>query len=99
MIVSHIVTLWVTVNALMIEKPPIQYLSTSIQSCTNVTFGPHIQPLDLSNRTKFAASSNDLATTTMYPVYENEDDEDDFTPSGNDQGSEIRVKETKRDRE
>uniref|UniRef100_A0A8D8WCQ5 Sodium-coupled monocarboxylate transporter 1 n=1 Tax=Cacopsylla melanoneura TaxID=428564 RepID=A0A8D8WCQ5_9HEMI len=44
MIVSHVVILWITIGGLLVEKPPIDYLPTSTDGCTNTTFGPHISP-------------------------------------------------------
>ncbi|KAL1449600.1 hypothetical protein WDU94_002091 [Cyamophila willieti] len=44
MIVSHVVILWITIGGLLVEKPPIDYLTTSTDGCTNTTFGPHISP-------------------------------------------------------
>lgn len=44
MTVSHVVILWITIGGLRVEKPPIDYLPTYTDGCTNTTFGPHISP-------------------------------------------------------
>lgn len=91
MIVSHVVTLWVTVNALLIEKPPISYLPTTIQSCTNHTFSQHISPLDLMNRKNFSVPS--------YVLTNNDENDDDYREqpySGKDE-LDLEIKEAKRE--
>ncbi|KAI5714016.1 hypothetical protein M8J76_009605 [Diaphorina citri] len=48
MIVSHVVIIWITIGGLLVDKPPIDYLPTSTDACTNTTFGPHISPFHQS---------------------------------------------------
>lgn len=57
----------------MMEKPPIAYLPTTIDSCTNQTFSQHISPLDLTNRTKYSALP-DLVPTTLSNTDENDEE-------------------------
>lgn len=45
MIISHITVLWITINGLMIDKPKIPMLPTTIDGCNDDTFSPHIRPL------------------------------------------------------
>lgn len=47
MIVGHLFILWITLGSLTIEKPPVQYLPTTVEECTNNTFS-QIAPDDLS---------------------------------------------------
>uniref|UniRef100_A0A8D8VF55 Sodium/iodide cotransporter n=1 Tax=Cacopsylla melanoneura TaxID=428564 RepID=A0A8D8VF55_9HEMI len=41
MIVSHVVILWIAIGSLLVKEPP-RDLPTSIEGCSNMTFGPHI---------------------------------------------------------
>uniref|UniRef100_A0A8D9BUH8 Sodium/iodide cotransporter n=2 Tax=Cacopsylla melanoneura TaxID=428564 RepID=A0A8D9BUH8_9HEMI len=41
MIVSHVVILWIAIGSLLVKEPP-RDLPTSIEGCSNMTFGPYI---------------------------------------------------------
>ncbi|PNF39682.1 hypothetical protein B7P43_G05669 [Cryptotermes secundus] len=47
MIVSHIITLWITFGGLTVEKPPIQLLPLSTTGCTNDSYTHVVSPAEI----------------------------------------------------
>jgi hypothetical protein len=47
MIVSHIITLWITFGSLTVEKPPIQLLPLSTAGCTNDSYTHIVSPAEI----------------------------------------------------
>lgn len=47
MIVSHVVTLWITFGSLTVEKPPVQLLPLSTTGCTNDSYAHVVSPAEI----------------------------------------------------
>jgi len=78
MVVSHIVTLWITFGGLTVDKPPIQLLPLSTAGCTNDSYShfvpaaeikvpdstPHFDLANHSNSEEHLYSYNILKNTS-----------------------------------
>jgi hypothetical protein len=47
MMVSHIITLWITFGSLTVDKPPIQLLPLSTAGCTNDSYSHVVSPAEI----------------------------------------------------
>jgi hypothetical protein len=47
MVVSHIVTLWITFGSLTVDKSPIQLLPLSTAGCTNDSYSHFVSPAEI----------------------------------------------------
>ena len=47
MVVSHIVTLWITFGGLTVDKPPIQLLPLSTAGCTNDSYSHFVSAAEI----------------------------------------------------
>ncbi|XP_069679260.1 sodium-coupled monocarboxylate transporter 2 [Periplaneta americana] len=76
MIISHIVTLWITFGGLTIDKPPIQLLPLSTAGCTNDSYSHVISPGEIpvpysQSRFEWANHSNSEQSLYNYRIFNN----------------------------
>jgi Na+/proline symporter len=76
MVVSHIVTLWITFGGLTVDKPPIQLLPLSTAGCTNDSFShfvsaAEIEVPDSTYHFEWANHSNSEEHLYSYNVFKN----------------------------
>jgi hypothetical protein len=76
MIVSHIITLWITFGSLTVEKPPIQLLPLSTAGCTNDSYSHFVSPAeivvpDFQYHFEWANHSNSEEPLYNYNIFNN----------------------------
>jgi hypothetical protein len=76
MVVSHIITLWITFGSLTVDKPPIQLLPLSTAGCTNDSYSHLVSPAeimvpDYQFHFEWANHSNSEEPLYNYSTFEN----------------------------